>query len=102
MGRNAESAEKVFVCIVIRTGQTRNVKSDIICVPNVEKHQKMPNKTTAPTAEQEWTVNDMDLKLLFKGSLCVIQLVLLYQVLKNDKYWLCWIQMLIAFVAMSI
>jgi hypothetical protein len=42
-----------------------------------------------------------ELKFLIKCLLCVIQLVCLYQVLKNDKTWLCPLQLLIAVVAMS-
>lgn len=41
----------------------------------------------------------MDLELLFKGGLCVIQLVCLYHVLRHDKYCLVPFQMLIAIVA---
>ena len=42
----------------------------------------------------------MDLKFLFKLCLCVIQLVLLFQVLMRDKIWPVPFQLLIAFVAM--
>ena len=40
----------------------------------------------------------MDSKLLLKVSLCVIQLVFLYRVLKHDDYYLVTIQLLIAAV----
>lgn len=44
----------------------------------------------------------MDLKFLLKVSLCVIQLVCLYRVLRHDDYYLVLIQLFIAFLAMSI
>lgn len=40
----------------------------------------------------------MDLKLLLKVSLCIIQFVLLYRVLKHDDYYLVLIQLLITAV----
>lgn len=44
----------------------------------------------------------MDLKLLFKMSLCVIQLVCLYRVLRHDDYYLVPIQLLIVSVLVAI
>ena len=44
----------------------------------------------------------MDLKFLLKVSLCVIQLVCLYRVLRHDDYYLVPIQLFIAVLAMSI
>ena len=44
----------------------------------------------------------IELKLMFKGTLCVIQAVCLYHLLRHDRTWLVPIQMLIAIVSMSI
>lgn len=44
----------------------------------------------------------MDSKLLLKVSLCVIQLVFLYRVLKHDDYYLVPIQLFIAAVVSEI
>ena len=44
----------------------------------------------------------MDLKFLLKMSLCVIQLVCLYRVLRHDDYDLVPIQLFIAVLTMSI
>ena len=44
----------------------------------------------------------MDLKLLLKVSLCVIQFVFLYRVLRHDDYYLVLIQLFIAAVLVSI
>ena len=44
----------------------------------------------------------MDLKLLLKASLCVVQFVLLYRVLRHDDYYLVPIQLFIAVLTMSI
>ena len=40
------------------------------------------------------------MEMLFKGGLCVIQLVCLYHVFRHDRMWLIPIQMIIAFLAM--
>ena len=44
----------------------------------------------------------MDLKLLLKVSLCVIQFVFLYRVLRHDDYYLIPIQVLITALAVAI
>ena len=44
----------------------------------------------------------MDLKLLLKVSLCVIQLVCLYRVLRHDDYYLAPIQVLITALVVAI
>ena len=44
----------------------------------------------------------MDSKLLLKVSLCVIQLVFLYRVLKHDDYYLVPIQLFITAVVLAI
>ena len=62
MGRNAEYVVNLFVCTAIQAGRMKNAESGIICVPNAAKPQLTHMKATAPTAEQEWTVNDMTKK----------------------------------------
>ena len=44
----------------------------------------------------------MDLKLLLKVSLCVIQLICLYRVLRYDDYYLVPIQVLITALIVAI
>ena len=44
----------------------------------------------------------MDLKLLLKVSLCVIQFVFLYRVLRHDDYYLVLIQLFITAVLVAI
>ena len=44
----------------------------------------------------------MDLKLLLKVSLCIIQFVFLYRVLRHDDYYLVPIQLFIAAIMAAI
>lgn len=44
----------------------------------------------------------MDLELLFKASLCVMQLICLYHVIKHGRVWLVPLQMIMAAVELAI